>query len=259
MVVMKERNEDECFDMVVEKEKLRLYHDFLVRKKVQEKREKWRQKVNTSCDRHLHLYEEGKQKLLQLRYEEKLEEAETHKELPIIDVSSDHVCNRLYEEGLKKVVAIREREETRSKSVAPKPLPRLYAIDDNHHVCHRLYDESRRLQKIGREKRSLIQSQVRPSRPNQLENTDLISNMNRAPPLTTVVFSSKLHHHHSLSKSTDQREEVELATCNLNTQILKNLKNMNKFQAKREGRDLNVNQESRDDNIQQKDLTSSRD
>ena len=82
-----------------------------------------------SYDRYLHLHGEGSLKLRQLRDEDKIEDYDIR--VLDLDVSTNHVCNLLYEEDLKKVVADTERAEARSKVATQKLLLKTEFLDDH--------------------------------------------------------------------------------------------------------------------------------
>lgn len=249
-------HQDEGFDMTVEKEKLRLYYDHLKRKKGEEKAKKFSCETSSgSADRFLHLYEEGRQKLLHLRDEEKsLDVEKSHREVKVNDMSSDHICNRLYEDGLKKVTALREQEEARAKPPPPKQFVKKDHRDESH-VCHRLYDESRRLQEIGREKREEVEriiTQAHPKPPPSQKTQNVasrtLSNTKKTSSSSSSDVSARLYAQSSKMQKygRDRREEIELARDSGHAKVL-HLKQMNALQPKRAEGGHQILKESRDD------------
>ena len=119
---------NEPFDMVAEKEKLRLYYSELKnKKKEQQTKKKSRANSNGSFNRHLELYEDGKHKVKALREQEREANAEVPLVVPEFDPNPDHTCNRLYEESRDELMTAgkeKRKEVMKAREIAhPSPLP----------------------------------------------------------------------------------------------------------------------------------------
>ena len=121
-------NITEPFDMAAEKEKLRLYYSNLKNKKKEDEAlRRARPNSNGSFKKHLDWYEDGKQKVMALREQEKEAKTEVPLIVPAFDPSPDHTCNRLYEETRDELItAGREKRKgiDKAREIAhPTPLP----------------------------------------------------------------------------------------------------------------------------------------
>ena len=118
---------NEPFNMVAEKEKLRLYYSELKNKKENEALRRARANSNGSLNRHLDWYEHGKQKVMALREEEKEAKSEIPLIVPPVDPTPDHTCNRLYEESRDDLITSgREKRKAIEKArrmTHPSPPP----------------------------------------------------------------------------------------------------------------------------------------
>ena len=120
----------ERLDLAVEKEKLRLRYIELKNKKKDEvanARRRARANSNGSFTKHLKWYEEGKNKVKELREKEESANAEVPLVVPEIDPSPDHTCNRLYEESREQVITYGKEKRRTIENVReityPSPLP----------------------------------------------------------------------------------------------------------------------------------------
>jgi len=120
----------------MEVEQLRIQYDLLCKKKQAQQTRKMRNTTPTNAQ--VRLYEEGRRKL---QIERSRNDRDTRNtSLSKRDASPIPVCNRLYEQGMNKVLAeklpsttpnVRARSHRRCSSRNPSPIP----------VCNRLYEE----------------------------------------------------------------------------------------------------------------------
>ena len=128
-------------DLEAEVEQLRQCYDELLKNKRKDEQRKFDCKASK---RQIHLYEQGKKKLLVLRSKERDEaESRDDREWDCSDPSPIPICDRLYKQGMAKVMA--EKQIERKKIEEEKKRQLLISGKGRNPssiaICDRLYEQ----------------------------------------------------------------------------------------------------------------------
>lgn len=152
-IVESESDECQSFDIVSEKEKLRLYYLELKREKEEQQVEKGRiARAGSNGSRHLELYAKGKHDVATKRELEVAAQVETHLVVSEVDHCPNHKCNLLYKDSREEISKHGKEKRTKVEiaqalsNPKPPPAPRVpppskmkYEVTSPEEIVKRLY------------------------------------------------------------------------------------------------------------------------